>query len=61
MATADPKTPAADKPAKATKPYTVLSVPVRHNGELFAVGATVPLTDKEAERLGGLVAPVPAK
>jgi hypothetical protein len=40
--------------------YTVLSVPIRHDGELYAVGSTVPLTARQADLLGGLVMPAGA-
>lgn len=44
-------------PAPDTTTHIVLSVPVRHNGEMYGVGADIELTDADAERLGSLVAP----
>jgi hypothetical protein len=35
-------------------------VPLRHDGELYDVGSTVPLTPRQAELLGGLVMPAGA-
>lgn len=55
------RTPDQADQAKTAAPDTtthiVLSVPVRHNGEMYGVGADIELTDADAERLGSLVAP----
>ncbi|WP_287927250.1 hypothetical protein [Diaphorobacter sp.] len=39
--------------------YQVGSVPIRHNGKFYDVGAAISLTDAEARRLDGLVIPAP--
>lgn len=44
---------AAEGPATTT--YLVLSVPIRHNDQVFQPGADIELTEAEAERLAGLV------
>lgn len=50
-------TPATD----GANDYVVGSVPIRHDGRFYGVGADIQLTDGQAERLGGLVAPAPEK
>lgn len=47
---------AAVDPMKA---YIVGSVPIRHDGEYFGLGARIELTDSDALRLGGLVTIAP--
>ena len=39
--------------------YVVGSVPIRHSGKFYGIGYDIELTASEAERLGGLVAPLP--
>lgn len=39
--------------------YVVGSVPIRHSGKFYGIGDDIELTASEAERLGGLVAPLP--
>lgn len=39
--------------------YQVGSVPIRHNGKFYGVGAAIALTDGEARSLDGLVIPAP--
>lgn len=39
--------------------YVVGSVPIRHSGVFYGIGYDIELTASEAERLGGLVAPLP--
>lgn len=43
----------------ATRPYLVGSVPIRHDGDFYGVGYEIDLTDREADRLAGLVTPIP--
>lgn len=45
--------------AEAKRWYLVGSVPIRHSGKFYGVGYDIELTASEAERLGGLVAPLP--
>ena len=35
------------------------TVPIRHNGEFYGVGFDIELTTTEAERLDGMVVPLP--
>lgn len=53
--------PKANAKAAPTQAYKVLAVAVRHDGQMYEVGSTMDLTEAQAERLGGLVAPVAAK
>lgn len=50
---ADPKASAKAK----TSAFTVLVVPIQHDGASYAAGSTIQLTAAGAERLAGLVAP----
>ena len=49
---------AAGKPQDSVRDYEVTSVPIRHDGKFYDVGDLVKLTDKQADRLGGLVFPL---
>lgn len=51
--------PAPTTAADGANDYVVGSVPIRHDGRFYDVGADIQLTDGQAERLGGLVAPAP--
>ena len=42
----------------AVRTYAVTRVPIRHDGKFYDVGDLVKLTDKQADRLGGLVIPL---
>ena len=42
----------------AVHTFVVTSVPIRHDGKFYDVGDAVRLTDKQADRLGGLVHPL---
>lgn len=46
---------------KQTKPYTVGSTPILHDGQRYEPGEEVELTAKEAKRLGDRVAAATAK
>jgi hypothetical protein len=47
---------AADPTAKSR--YSVDIVPIRHDGEVYGVGQEIRLTDREANRLAGLLTPI---
>ncbi len=59
-------TPAAQRRAEAvaatqeTTAYVVGNCPIQHDGVLYPVGADIPLTDAQAERLGDRVVAVAA-
>ncbi|CAM3350314.1 hypothetical protein [Paracidovorax anthurii] len=59
---ADAERDGADE-APATQPvtrtYLVSAVPIRHDGRSYDVGYDIELTDAQAQRLGGLVIPIP--
>ena len=60
QAAADPATPQAEKAdPKAKRRYAVGMVPIRHDGDVYGVGYEIQLTDREAERLAGLLVPIP--
>lgn len=59
---AAPVPPAANRghrPDTTKRPYVVGTVPIRHNGEFYGVGFDIELTTTEAERLDGMVVPLP--
>lgn len=55
-----PGTTATAAPATPLGDYTVTQVPVQHDGVTYDIGQPIRLTDKQAERLGSLVAPAAA-
>lgn len=57
--TAAPAAPVRPAPAAEKRCYGVGSVPIRHNGKFYGVGYDIELTSAEANRLGGLVVPLP--
>ena len=62
QASAAPVSPAAPRghrPDTTTRPYVVGTVPIRHNGEVYGVGFEIELTTTEADRLDGMVVPLP--
>ena len=57
--TAAPAAPVRPAPAAEKRCYVVGSVPIRHDGKFYGVGYDIELTSAEANRLGGLVVPLP--
>lgn len=55
--TAAPPPPLLADPDTA-RPYLVGAVPIRHNGQSYGVGREIWLTDREADRLCGLLSPI---
>lgn len=54
-----PAAPRGHRPDTTTRPYVVGTVPIRHNGEVYGVGFEIELTTTEADRLDGMVVPLP--
>ena len=50
--------PTAPADPDTTHPYLVCAVPIRHNGNGYGVGREIWLTDREADRLCGLLSPI---
>ncbi|GKT22532.1 hypothetical protein [Acidovorax sp. SUPP3334] len=53
----DPPVPGRE--AFGMRTYIVGSVPIRHNGRVYGVGYDIELWGAEAQRLAGLVIPIP--
>ena len=60
QAAADPAGPqAVSADPEAKRRYVVGMVPIRHDGKAYGVGHEIQLTDRDADRLAGLLVPIP--
>lgn len=61
MATKKPAADRAAAPEVPTSTYVVGHCPISHDGDAYAPGSRIELTQAQAQRLGALVAPATDK